>query len=312
MPRYARAKKYPLIKTNNFRKNIDRLNKSVQFSSEQENREYILQANHPLLNSIDGPAAITINANGGSEIVLVCEHASNRIPHSLDNLGLGQETIDSHAAWDPGAEAISLLLSQSLDAPLVNARFSRLVYDLNRPPEHPEAMRSVSEVHHIPGNENLSVEDARARVNAIYKPFCAEVALVLDKAISQHRRPVLVTIHTFNPSYHGKLRDVELGILHDDDTRLADQMLLEAAHHTSMVTRRNEPYGPADGVAHTMRLHAISTGTLNVMIEIRNDLVETPEQQANVALDIENILRAALSLLAEPTKVLPFSKEAQA
>ena len=123
-----------------------------------------MQANQPLLNSIDGPAAITINANGESEVVLVCEHASNRIPHALNNLGLGQETIDSHAAWDPGAEAIALLLSQSLDAPLVNARFSRLVYDLNRPPEHPEAMRSVSEVHHIPGNENLSDEDARALI----------------------------------------------------------------------------------------------------------------------------------------------------
>lgn len=297
---------------NNFRKIIDRSINSVQFSSEQEIQEHLLQANQPLLNSIDGPAAITINANGDSEIVLVCEHASNRIPHSLNNLGLGQETLDSHAAWDPGAEAIALLLSQSLDAPLVNARFSRLVYDLNRPPEHPEAMRSVSEVHHIPGNENLSVEDARARVNTIYKPFCAEVALVLDKAISEHRSPVLVTIHTFNPSYHGKTRDVELGILHDDDTRLADQMLLEAAEHTSMVTRRNEPYGPEDGVAHTMQLHAISTGILNVMLEIRNDLVATSEQQANVALEIEAILRAALSMLGQPANVLPVSKEAQA
>lgn len=268
--------------------------------------------NQSLLTSIDGPAAITINANGESEIVLVCEHASNRIPHSLNKLGLSQETIDSHAAWDPGAEALALLLSQSLDAPLVNARFSRLVYDLNRPPEHPEAMRSVSEVHHIPGNENLSDEDARARVNAIYKPFCAEVALVLDKAVSQHPRPVLVTIHTFNPVYHGKKRDVELGILHDDDTRLADQMLLEAAEHTTMVTRRNEPYGPADGVAHTMHLHAISTGILNVMLEIRNDLVATPEQQANVAGEIEKLLRAALSMLVEPLSALPISKEAQA
>lgn len=271
-----------------------------------------MQANRPLLNSIDGPAAITINANGESEIVLVCEHASNRMPHSLNNLGLGQETVDSHAAWDPGAEAVALLLSQSLDAPLVNARFSRLVYDLNRPPEHPEAMRSISEVHHIPGNENLSDEDARARVNAIYKPFCAEVALALDKSISQHRNPVLVTIHTFNPVYHGKKRDVELGILHDDDTRLADQMLLEAAEQTTMVTRRNEPYGPADGVAHTMRLHAIPTGVLNVMLEIRNDLVATPEQQSSVARDIEHILRAALSMLDAPTNVLPVSKEAQA
>lgn len=272
-----------------------------------------MQANEPLLNSIDGPAAITINANGESEIVLVCEHASNRIPHKLDNLGLTQDTIDSHAAWDPGAAAVAILLSQALDAPLVSARFSRLVYDLNRPPEHPEAVRSVSEIYHIPGNENLSDDAVRARVHTIYQPFCAEVALVLDKAMSQHRRPVLVTVHTFNPVYHGVKRQVELGILHDDDdARLADQMLLEAAEHTSMVTRRNEPYGPADGVAHTLLLHAIPNGILNVMLEIRNDLVATSEQQANVANEIVDLLRTSLSMLDEPMGALPVSKEAQA
>ncbi|MEP0521239.1 MAG: N-formylglutamate amidohydrolase [Hyphomicrobiales bacterium] len=271
-----------------------------------------MHANQTLLNSIDGPAAVTINANGDSEIVLVCEHASNRIPHALNNLGLEPETIESHAAWDPGAAAVALLLSQSLDAPLVNARFSRLVYDLNRPPEHPDAMRSVSEVHHVPGNEHLSPEDERERVNAIYKPFCAQVALVLDKTISRHSNPVLVTIHTFNPVYHGQKREVELGILHDDDTRLADQMLQEAAHLTTMVTRRNEPYGPEDGVAHTMRLHAIPNGILNVMLEIRNDLVATPEQQTRVAEEIDTILRAALSMLNAPTKILPLSKGVQA
>ncbi len=122
-----------------------------------------MQSNRPFLTSSDGPAVRTVNAAGTSAVVLVCEHASNRIPEGLGALGLPPEVLASHAAWDPGAEAVAQLLSQSLDAVLVNAGFSRLVYDINRPPDHEDAMRAVSEIYSIPGNTNLTAEDRQAR-----------------------------------------------------------------------------------------------------------------------------------------------------
>jgi predicted N-formylglutamate amidohydrolase len=58
----------------------------------------------------------------------------------LENLGLGPAELEAHIAWDIGAEAVARALSAKLDASLVLQRYSRLVYDCNRPPEAPDAM----------------------------------------------------------------------------------------------------------------------------------------------------------------------------
>ena len=88
-------------------------------------------------------------------------------------------------------------------------------------------------------------------------------------------KAIIVTIHSFTPRFLGKSRDVEIGILHDADTRLADVLLDVASGYN---IQRNQPYGPEDGVTHTLVHHALSRNLLNVMIEIRNDLIQTPEQ----------------------------------
>jgi predicted N-formylglutamate amidohydrolase len=79
------------------------------------------------------------------------------------------------------------------------------------------------------------------------------------------------------------MRDVEIGVLHDTDSRLADAMLDCAQAQTQNNVQRNEPYGPEHGVTHTLKEHAITQGHPNVMLEIRNDLIATPEQQKNMA-----------------------------
>lgn len=253
-----------------------------------------MPSTEPLLQATDGPAVQTINAAGTNDIVLVCEHASNRIPAALDGLGLSEAALTSHAAWDPGAQSVALLLSKSLDAVLISAGFSRLVYDLNRPPEHPDAMRAVSEIYQIPGNADLSAQDRTARTEGLYKPFHDEIDRILERYQAEGRAPVLVTIHTFTPVYLGQTRAVELGILHDHgDTRLADQILDAAPAITELVTRRNEPYGPEDGVAHSLQMHALPGGLLNVMLEIRNDLVTSADQQHEMARIVETLLLAA-------------------
>ena len=71
---------------------------------------------------------------------------------------LSTEALESHIAWDPGALAVSRMMAKSLDATLVHQRFSRLVYDCNRPPDSPGAMPETSEVYPVPGNAALSPE----------------------------------------------------------------------------------------------------------------------------------------------------------
>ncbi len=173
-------------------------------------------------------------------------------------------------------------------------------------------MRHVSEVHTIPGNAALSERNRQERILAFYHPFHNQVSTVLDDLEAQGKNPIIVTIHSFTPIYHGEKRRVELGILHDTDSRLADEMLGLASAHTDLTTMRNEPYGPSDGVAHTLAQHALPRGHLNVMIEIRNDLITTPGQQQPIADDLARMLCSALNRLGRSTANLIRSTEAQA
>jgi predicted N-formylglutamate amidohydrolase len=95
----------------------------------------------------------------------------------------------------------------------------------------------------------------------------------------------------------GKQRDVEIGILHDADSRLADPLLAAAAGGPYRVAR-NEPYGPEDGVTHSLRLHALPYGHRNVMIEIRNDLIGDEDGQRVVAGYLADLLLRGLEASA--------------
>ena len=92
------------------------------------------QHDKSLLTEQDGSPYEIINPYNGGPIVLICEHASNKVPHQLNKLGLSDELLDSHVGWDPGARELAIGLSSALNAPLIAACFSRLVYDCNRPP----------------------------------------------------------------------------------------------------------------------------------------------------------------------------------
>jgi predicted N-formylglutamate amidohydrolase len=246
----------------------------------------------PLLQPTEAPAARVLNPRGHAPAVLVCEHASRFIPAALGGLGLDDNAARSHAAWDIGALELSVELMGALDAPLVHSRVSRLAYDCNRPPSRDDAMPKTSEVFAVPGNMGLTEDQRSQRIREVYYPFRHLLASTLD---ARPIPPVLITIHSFTPVYQGQSRSVELGILHDDDTRLADVMLGLADNHTQFVTRRNEPYGPQDGVTHTLRKHGISNNLLNVMIEIRNDLIATGEQCRVMAKMLHGLIVESLA-----------------
>jgi predicted N-formylglutamate amidohydrolase len=243
----------------------------------------------------DGEPVAVDNAAGRGEVLLVCEHASRRLPERYGDLGLSADALASHIAWDPGALAVSRLMSKSLDATLIHQRFSRLIYDCNRPPDSPAAIRDVSEIFRIPGNENLSEAEKSRRTTALYLPFHGRIREEIAARRARGLQTVLVTIHSFTPVYFGRERPVEIGVLHDTDSRLADWMLQAASDTHLYRVERNEPYGPADGVTHTLEVHALPAGLLNVMIEIRNDLITDETGQGVVAGFLTGLLRESLA-----------------
>lgn len=232
----------------------------------------------------DGDTVEVLNPDGGGTFLLVCEHASSAIPAEFDGLGLSEDVQTSHAGWDIGALEVARHMSSILNAPLVSQLVSRLVYDCNRPPSVLSATPSRSEIYDIPGNKDLSEEDRLDRAERFYRPFNDTVSDQMDALVARGGgTPVLITVHSFTPTYYGKQRDVEVGILHDGDRRLAGIMLGALRAHTQLKVEENQPYGPEDGVTHTLSTHGVSRNVLNVMIEIRNDLIANAEGQQKIA-----------------------------
>lgn len=226
------------------------------------------------------------------KVIVVCEHASNAFAAPFGTLGLSSAQRQAHIAWDPGALGLARGLAAALRAPLVSAPLSRLIYDCNRPPDAVGAMAARSEVHDIPGNRTLSAGDRLLRVNAVYRPFHDALRGLILQRLTNGPAPVLVTVHSFTPIYHGKPRSVEFGVIHDADPALA-LALLQAGRSLPLVTRLNEPYCAADDVTHTLRLHATPYGLPNVMLEIRNDLIATASAEQVMAALLAPVLQQA-------------------
>lgn len=249
-------------------------------------------------------AVIVEGAQAPGPFVLACEHASNAFPAPWGDLGLSETQRAAHIAWDPGALGLARELAARLQAPLVHATTSRLIYDCNRPPQSKGAMPARSEVHDIPGNAAIPPEIRLARTRALYLPFHAALRALLAERLALGQSPILVTVHSFTPIYFGKPRAVEFGIIHDADPALATAVLEEARAQTNLDARLNEPYSAADEVTHTLALQATPMGLLNVMLELRNDLIADPAAQAAMAARLAPVLTAALARLATPEEVV--------
>ena len=236
-------------------------------------------------------------------LVLICEHASNALPLGWprlgDDLGLDAATRISHAAWDIGALGLARGLAARLaavagGAVLVSAPLSRLVYDLNRAPDHPNAMPPKSEIFEVPGNRALTAAQRLARTEAICLPFHQTLTQQIARLVALGRRPALIAVHSFTPVYFGAQRSVEFGVIHDDDTALT-LAVIEAAAGCGLDTRLNEPYSAAGDVTHTIRLHAVPMRLANTMLEIRNDLITDAASQQAMADRLAPVLAAALT-----------------
>lgn len=218
-----------------------------------------------------GEAVRVENPGGRGVYVLSCEHASNFVPSEFNGLGLPEEELLRHIAWDPGALAVARRMAAALDAPLVEACISRLVIDCNRALDAPDLVPPVSETTVIPGNQGLSPEERQARISRCWQPFHETLEAVLKERLAAGLETRLVSIHSFNPVFKGKHRPWHVGVIHDEDSRLARPLISALRGVVGLTVGDNQPYSPADLVYFTLEEHARPRGLPCVMIEIRND-----------------------------------------
>lgn len=257
------------------------------------------QAGASLEASVIPPVQV-FNAQGRSPFVLACDHASNRIPSAYGNLGLSPHQRLMHIAWDPGALAVALRVSDLLDAPLVASTVSRLVIDCNRTHDARDLVPTVSERTEIPGNADIGDNDRRTRIEAFHAPFHAALTALLDARKAAGVPTVLVTVHSFTPVYKDVARPWPIGLIHARDegfTRAFSDALV--ADTPGLNVGWNQPYSALSGVTFTLEHHGDGRGLEATMIEIRNDEILEPDGVALWAGRLARCLSATLGARGE-------------
>ena len=260
----------------------------------------------PLLGPGDPPPYTVHRPDGRRPWLLVCDHASRAVPAALGRLGLPVEATWRHIAYDIGAADLARALAERLDAPAVLAGYSRLVVDCNRRLEDPSAFTVHGDGHGIPGNEGLDALERERRAQACYEPYHAAIAAHLAALEASGRVPVLLAIHTFTPVYGTRPRPWHVGVLWDDDDRIATPLLAHLRAQPGLVVGDNQPYSGRYPGDYTVWRHAGRVGLPTVCLEVRQDLLLTPagvaEWAARLAVAFEEVLATPAVAMRRPPR----------
>jgi predicted N-formylglutamate amidohydrolase len=248
----------------------------------------------------DEPAPFEVIAEQArSPFFLTCDHAGRRIPRSLGTLGLTEQELSTHVAWDIGAAAVARKLSSALDAFLILQTYSRLVIDCNRPLDAPSSIVTLSERTHVPGNRSVTPEHARQRAESIFAPYHERTALELERRARSGQATVLITVHSFTPVYMDQPRALHAGVLYQRDRRLAHALLPLLRAEPGLEVGDNQPYAVSDQTDYAIVEYGERRGLLHVELEIRQDLIADDAGQSEWAARFARLLPAALAAASE-------------
>ena len=129
------------------------------------------------------------NPESESSLILVCDHAGNAIPAHYHNLGVDDAVLREHVAWDIGARNVTEVLAERFECTAIESRYSRLLVDLNRFPEHPTWIPATSDGIAIPGNQGLSEVERNKRAQEYFWPYQNAVAQATSACRAAGRTP---------------------------------------------------------------------------------------------------------------------------
>lgn len=192
------------------------------------------------------------------EVVISCEHASNAVPPDVD-LGLPEDILETHVAWDPGALPVARLLSRALGAPLFAGEWTRLLVDLNRSPWNPEVVPAVAFDVPVPGNQGLDAAAVEARMARFHTPYWSAVHGEISRRLAKgpDARVLHLSIHSFTGEFRGEIRPMSMGIMMDPNQpleRMVADILLAELEAQGVHAVENQPYdGRADALVTSAR-----------------------------------------------------------
>lgn len=225
-------------------------------------------------------------------VLIVSDHASNRVPDDID-LGIDPALLNEHVAIDIGVEGVAQRMAAQSGVCAFLANVSRLVCDCNREEESPGVIPHSSDGHPIPGNL-FDVDGREERLERFYRPYHNALAELLERAPPR----LIVSLHSFTPSLASRpeeQRPWHCGVLYNADDR-ASRLAIPLLEADDLTVGDQQPYS-GKLLNATMNRHAEAHGRPYFGIEIRQDLIGEETGQAEWAERLARIAnRVALAL----------------
>ena len=221
-------------------------------------------------------------------ILLIADHASNYVPSSLENLGLQKNLLNSHIAYDLGVKELCINLSTSLKSKYILGEHSRLIIDLNRDKSDPTLIPEIVDRKVIKKNIILNDNDKKIRISKIYNRYHHKI----KTAIKNDNITILISLHSFNPIFKNKKRNIHFGILSNKDRRLSDHIITEMKRRKLKVGD-NEPY-KGNLIGDTMYKHGLKNNLHHALIEVRNDLLSSPTKIHRVSTLLKKVINSSI------------------
>lgn len=228
-------------------------------------------------------------------IIITCEHAGNHVPGKYLQLFIeGEDVLNSHRGWDPGASVMAKYLSVTLNAPYFSCLFTRLLIEPNRSLDHPWLFSEYT--------TPLSQEEKEILINEFYLPHRRRVENKIRTVTRANKNTIHLSIHTFTPKLNGETRNFEIGLLYDP-TREKESALcssLKSALNNNLPDihiRLNQPYkGTDDGLTTYLRNQFKPGLYAGIELEVNQRLyfegiAKWKQVSEGVALSLKQILR---------------------
>ncbi len=225
--------------------------------------------------SDEAAAFEVVNEAGAAEALVICDHASRRLPAELGDLGLDDGLRRRHIAWDIGAADVVRRLALLLDAPALLSGYSRLVIDCNRRLGDPGSIMAVSDGIEVPGNRDLDEVHRAERAARYFWPYHRRIERFLGDFQARGITPTIVSVHSFTPIMDGFERPWHVGLVWQRDGGPAQRLVAELRRDPGLVVGDNEPYTGHGSRGYGLPVYGDERGLPMAMFEIRQDLIDT-------------------------------------
>ncbi|MEP2671238.1 MAG: N-formylglutamate amidohydrolase [Cyclobacteriaceae bacterium] len=220
-------------------------------------------------------------------LIITCEHAGNVVPKKYQPLFTqSEEALNSHEGWDPGAWNIAQYLGHQLNAVPIGCHTTRLLIEANRS-LYSNQLFSRYTTH-------LNAVEKEFLINEVYNPYRQNIQLKID----QLKKPILhLSIHSFTPTYHGRERKVEIGLLFDPERKLENRFCKGLKGELNqnapdLLVMDNEPYlGIDDGLTSYFRSIYRDDDYMGIEIEVNQKFIgDLSKVEQSLAQGIKKVL----------------------